>query len=516
MTAIVAQRPSRAAAPLARGTTWILAGQLVFVACGYLLHAVLSRSLLPAEFGTYGVILGLLGWTEAALQNGVPWAIRRFIAQDPGALRTIVRSGLVWQMALAALLLVTSWLLAPWFSARVNDPSMTRWLQLALLDIIGMALFMYYRGVLNGMRDFGAQGSVTAAYAAIKLLCSAALVWLGLGVSGALMGNIVGAVGGWLIAWWLVRPKVRAAKDPADDSAQSMARYPGRSILSFALPTIGFTLAGNFVLNIGLVAVKALVADGPLVGYFVAANYLGSAPNLLLVAFSMSLFPLVSGSIAAQDVSLTRAYLRSAIRYMALCLFPGIAVVIGTSERLLTVVYPADYAAGAPYLNLLIVSTGLYSMYMVFANTMLADGKVLLTAGLAGLLVPISMILTWTMTANMGPQGAALAAVGTTAVAVLMAGSYVMSRFAVALDWLSLARIAAAALGVYALTRLPIPGGLWLPPTYVMLGSVYLALLWISGELKAGEFRALLSLGRPTSRRGKMGDLLEPTDPSES
>ena len=479
---------------LARGTLLVLAGQASFVLAGYALHFFMSRSLDAATFGSYAVILSLLVWTESILETGVPWAVRKLLPADPRSAPSILRAGLRWQMIVATVLYVAATLAVPWLTGALRGPDLAFYLRVALVDILFMALYTFHRAVLNALRLFAAQGTSMAAYALSKLASSVLLVQAGFSLGGALIGNVLGSLLGWVATYALVRrvapPGLRALGGPA---GQAPRDYGGREILAFAGPTVWFTLASTFLTSIGLVSVKAWVADGAQVGYYAAAAYMANAPTLLLVAFSWTLFPHLSASIAAGDQAATRAYIRSAVRYLAMALVPGTLLVLGTAAHLIPLVYPGSYSAGAPLLNLLIISTGFYSLYIVFANAILAEGKVLLAMGISGALAPVSLAGSWYLTARMGAPGAAWTAILTTGLAALATGGYVVRRFSVRLDAASLLRVSVASAGLFALTRVYVPRGAWMIPYGLALGVAYLAVLFLLGEVRTEDLRGILN-----------------------
>ena len=475
---------------LALGTAFVLAGQAAFVLCGYFLHFYMSRAIGPVAFGTYGVVMDVLTWTQNALNNGVPWAVRRFLPADPEASATILHQGLRWQLIAGVALYAASMLLSPWFGQMVSDDAIAFHLRLALIDMLPMALYTFYRGALNGLRLFAAQGASLVAYAVAKLVFSALLVRAGFSLRGALVGNTFGTLVGWLFSYWLLRRwGGMAGRTGARAPEQFPQHYDGRQLLGFALPTVVFTLASTFLTSVGLVGVKAVVQSDLQVAYFSAAKNLSTAPTLLLVTFSWTLFPHLAGSIAAGDRALTRTYIRSAVRYLSWVLVPGIALVLATSPRLLATVYPEEFAAGAPALNLLIISTGLYSLFMVLGNAILAEGRVLLGLAIPCALVPVSVLATWLLTQLLGPIGAAAAAVLSTGAAVGVSAYYVLPRFAVDLDWASIGRVTVASLVIYLAARIQVPSGMRLMAYYVVLGSTYLGLLALLGEITVHEAR---------------------------
>jgi O-antigen/teichoic acid export membrane protein len=473
---------------LALGTAFVLTGQVAFVVSGYLLHFYLSRAIDPVPYGTYGLIMNVLTWAESALNSGLPWAVRKFLPADPQASDAILGTGLRWQLLFALVLFAVAIAAVPWFSAAIGDSSLAFYLRLAFADMLLMALYTFYRAALNGMRFFAAQGASMVAYAAVKVASSLLLVQLGYSVTGAIVGNAIGTLAGWLAAFWLLQRVTGSTLTSIAKQGKSTSRpYSGRAMLAFALPTVLFTLTTSFRTTVGAVGVKALVGDGLQLAYYTAANYLAMAPTVLLVAFSFTLFPHLAGSIAFHDWPLTRTYIQSAVRLLALVLIPGIAITLGTSVQVMTILYPRHYIAAAPLLNLLLVSTGLHSLYMIFANAILAEGRVILALSASCALVPISLLATWYLTGQWGPSGAAVAAVLTSAAAVLAAGAYVLRRFQVRLPWRPLGRIAVASAVIYAVTRLYVPRGVLLAPYYVALGLAYVMLLVLLREIKAQD-----------------------------
>ncbi len=475
---------NQSASQLAVGTIFVLLGQMAFVASGYLLHFYLARAIDPIAYGTYGLIMNVLTWTESALNNGLPWAVRKFLPADPGAAEVILRTALRWQMTVGALLYVATTVAAPWFAAAIRDPNITLYLRLALADILLMSLYTLYRGALNGLRLFAAQGASMLVYALAKVGSSVLLVRMGRSLTGAIIGNAIGTVAAWLAAMWLLRRATGLSLGgTAQRSEGSSAHYSGRAMLGFALPTVLFTLTSTFRTTVGLVGVKALLHDGLQVAYYSAANYLATAPTMLLFAFSFTLFPHLASSVHAENWPLTRTYIRSAVRYFAIAVIPGVLFVLGTSPQLITLLYPDSYAAAAPLLNWLLISTALHSLYMIFANAILAEGRGFLALGISSGLVPLSLMMTWLLTGRWGAIGAAVAAAATTAIAVLAVSVYVLRRFAVRLPWASLGRITIASSGIFAATRLHVPRGTLLVPYCAALGLAYIALLLLFREI---------------------------------
>ena len=480
-----------AASQLALGTAFVLAGQIAFVLTGYALHFFLSRSLDPIAYGTYGLILSVLSWVESALSSGWPWAVRKFAAAQPDAATSILRTGIKRQTTVGVLLFAGSVLLAPFLARALRDSAISPLLRLAFVDLLFMALFTVFQAGLNGLRLFDAQGLAMVIYSVVKLAASGLLVSAGLSVAGALVGNVIGTIGGWLSELWLLRRAAGLSLRQAFGREEVLSRKTEEAMLRFAVSSVPFTLASYFLTTVGLVGVKAWVQDGLQVAHYSAAGSLASAPRLVLVAFWLTLFPHLAGSIARGDRALTKSYIHSVMRFLALALVPTVFLVLGTSSQLITLLYPPDYVKAAPLLNVLLLSTALHTVYMVCANAIMAEGRTALALGIPTALVPLQLLATWYLTGHWGAAGAAAAAVATTGAAALVSAGYVLRRFSVQFPWGSVGRILLAGSVPFLLTRAYVVHGLMLIPYYLVLCVLYSILLLLLREVTPQEIGQL-------------------------
>jgi len=488
---------------LARGVVWVLVGQVAFIVTGYALHAFLARWLTLAQYGIFGVAMTLLTWAEITVNNGIPVALQKLLpealadrtAPDHGStVPAIKRAAWLWQLAFLIGIFATLFLLAPLLARALHDPRMTFYLRLAFVDLLAMGVYAFYRGMVNGYRDFVGLGLSIAFYSLTKLACSVALVIAGFGVGGALVGNVLSSVGGLIAMFWFTRRWERMHRllpqsaGPNDASA---------TVIRFAVPVLLFTLVSNLLVNMDLWSVKALVADDAQVGYYAAALNLANAPRFVLLAFSFTLLPSLSGAIADHSWDLARTYLRQTMRYLGLILVPGVALVIGTAEPLVRLVYSAKFAPSAPILAVLIVGASLYSMYVTLVTALLADDRPGLALAIPLSLAPVEVgALVWLI-----PRWGALAAASVSAITVLVALTLVLAhifrRFAPKPDLASLGRATVAAGCMFLVTRLYLPTGWLLLPYYILLLIVYLVLLLVLGELRSEDINLLYGIVAP-------------------
>ena len=486
---------------LPRGAFYVAMGQGVFLLTGYLLHAFLARWLTPSQYGIFGVSMVVLGWAEITVNNGVPSALQKFLPDRFLSETSIRRAAACCQAIISISVFLALFLVAPGIAAVLRDPDLTAYLRLAFLDILAMGAYAYYRGVLNGWRTFRQLSLTIMAYALTKLAAVCLLVYAGLEVQGALIGNVVSSLGGLAVGlFWIHRRASSRSTPPSEISpvqhegpVQSPVADAGRAvgrrkIMAFVVPTVLFTLASNVLLGLDLMGVKALAGDADQVGYYTAAVNLANAPRLVLLAFSFALLPSLSNAIARGDHAQTRRYLQQILRLLAFVLFPVLALVTATAEPLVTFVFSAAYRSAAPILTVLIGTYAAYTVYITLVMILLAENKPGRALAIPVSLLPVAMGLVWLGVDRFGVMGAAYASLLSVAIAAAVVVGYALQRFKPPVSGRSMGRLALAAGVVWAVAWLWAPSGLALIPSYGLLGALYLLLLLILREIKLQDF----------------------------
>ena len=487
---------------LSRGALYLLVGQAVFLLTGYVLHAVLARWLTPALYGIFGVAMTVLVWAEITVNNGVAPALQKFLPDVTVSESSVRKAAARVQVLITVGIFLLMFLSAPLLARLLRDPSLTGYLRLAFVDLLAMGAYAYYRGVLNGWRVFRQLAFVIAAYSVTKLAAICLLVYLGFGVQGALVGNVVASLGGLVAGFfWVRRGRSQGPRQPEDEPGGTVTRVDERQILTFALPTVLFTLGSNVLLGLDLMGVKAWIGDADQVGYYTAAVKLAEAPRLILLAFSFALLPSLSHAITANDHAGTRHYLRQAIRLLAMVLLPILALVMATASSLISFVFSAAYEPAADILRILIFAYAAYTLYITLVTALLAENRPGRALAIPAVLLPVAMGLVWLGILRLGVQGAALAAVVSVSCAAVVVVIYVFRRFQPAADLISLARIALASVVLWAVARLWQPAGPLLVVGYGLLGCLYLVLLLVFREIRPQELALVRSWFVPAKKR---------------
>jgi len=144
----------------ARGTVYLTAAKLWFLATGALLPILLARILPPDRYGVYKVVTGAMTIVNALLVTGAVQSVSKFVAEDPGRSPEVHRKALLLQGALglgAALVFAGA---APLIAAGLRDPALVPLLRLAALAIASFGLYAVFMGTMAGRGHYGKQATL--------------------------------------------------------------------------------------------------------------------------------------------------------------------------------------------------------------------------------------------------------------------------------------------------------------------------------------------------------------------
>lgn len=476
---------------MGRGTLYLMIAYVVFFIVSYIIHFGLGRYLGPVEYGIFGVILALMSMPNILLASGFPQSASKYIAEDSAKMGSIMRDANRIQFVLCLLLFGLYFGLAGVIANLLNDHSLTPYIRISALVIPVYAFYSIYGGgYLNGLKKFSKQAKAGIGSSIAKLGVVFALVTLGFGVKGAIVGYIVAAFVGFLLAWRFLGPVER-----------SRTNFGWRKLVGFGIPATAFAVAFFLLMSTDLFVVKAIGGGDAEVGYYTSATTISKVLYFPFTGLAMALHPSISRSKSSNDAELTKSYIRQSLRYMLMLLVPWVFLISATSADLIALVYSSQYIEAASSLSILVFGLGLLSVFFVLARIIIGSGKPWLTLKIALPLVVVDVGLNIFLIPRYGLVGAAWATTITGFLGMCAASLYVLWRFRVLVSVKSLGKICLASLAIYVIALQVSLSPLWLPPIYVGLFALYGGLLCLMRELKREDletFRRIVPLERFT------------------
>ncbi len=455
-----------------RDTVYLILGQSVLVGSSYAVHILVARTLGPADYGLFGVVLSILAVFEVFLARGVRDTVTKYVAECPDRAGTILKKGFALESVLAGGFFVVFLALASPLAALFHDPRLLTPLRIASLAILAMSAFSLFIGYLSGVGLFGKNSLSMIAHGAAKVAAVTAILFLGGGINGAIAGYILSFLIGTAVAAWFVSETERPG-----------GFFPISLMIRFSTPLILFAAASTLLLNLDILFVKALVRSADEVGYYISASSLTKAPYQVLFAFSLTLLPAVSKSSAAGDAERTALHIRQSLRFLLLLLIPLCFMMSGLARPIVEIVYSDAFRAAAGPLRILIFGIGFISLFYNLASAITGSGRPRVALAIAIGALPLAAILNILLIPRYGLEGAAMST--TVACGAALAASVIFLRRTVGpvLEVRTLLRILLAASFILPAGALwPYTG--WISvPFALALGAIYLVLLRVLGEV---------------------------------
>lgn len=371
-----------------------------------------SRLLTPGDFGLLAFAQAILLLGATILQSGIPWSLTKSIIRSPDSRGgSLVRGALIANLGLAAglgLSVVVLYLAGPLRVGLEQGP-------VALLVIATLLLFAIAsiaRATVQALSAFRAMAALQAIEVTVKAAGGLLLIGAGMGAIGAVAGFALGAVAAAIFGVIVTGRLGIGLLGPRE--------MPDVRIVG---PMFGTLLGLALVFNLDLFAVKLLVEDRAVSGYYQAAIILASAPYFFVNSVVVPvLFTRLANHKTLQG---TQENMAHALRVAIVFLLPVELLLVAYPAEVLGAFFPATYSAAAPILRLMAVGNGALMVLAIVATGFQAIGR----TGIPARIILSVVVIEAMILALVVPRGGAGAAVGSfvlaaTTCAVILAGLY--------------------------------------------------------------------------------------------
>jgi O-antigen/teichoic acid export membrane protein len=462
-----------------RGTIQILVAQVFVLASGFGVALILARGLGPVEFGIYGVVVSILAWLERIISAGVPRATATLLPRMPEQRAVIEQSARVLLVSISLPLFLLAWFAAPLLSDYLGIPSGTLLIRIAAINLPMLAAYSAYDGIFSGLRMFAAQSVLQIVQSMAKLAGIVVLLLVGLSVKGAFVANVAASIATLLVI---------ALRFPLGGERASTAIM--REMIRLSLPMASYLLALTILMSLSLWQLQSDPGHDPrIVGVFVAALNLVRIMMMVPSSVSVVLYPSLLWAISSERPDLATNYVQGAVRFALVVTVPACVLLAVNASAVMDLLFGAQYESGGTILAVLCVTFALIALFDVLFNTLMAYGRLVLTAAVLIGLIPVLYVLNSLWIPAGGGVGAAIASLVTIGCGAAIAIGLTYRQLGAPIRLLPLLRIGGAGLAIGLLSAGIESTGFWLVVELGGLSALYLTLLWITREISAQDLR---------------------------
>lgn len=466
------------------GALALTASQGVVLFLGYIIHPLIGRILGPAQYGIYGIVLSIQTIFGIMLTLGVPSAVSKFVAQNTSNAQSILKQALKIQAITGLCISLGVVLLSPVIAYLLHDSSLVPYLIFSAVIIFLQSFFPIYVQFLSGMHLFSRQALLTGSYAIAKLVGALAFIFV-FRLYGALAGFAIGGILAAILGWYWTKKK--GGTEPYTIHLKSFLSFAG----TYAIILLGLQI----LMSQDLFMVKAILKDDVLAGYYNSAVSLSRISYMLLQGLSFVLLPSVA-ALTRPGASHDKAvgFIKEALRYLIALIVPSVVLASATSRELITLFFSADYVQAAPVLTILMVGLGALSFYLLLANIVAGAGKARVALYITGGMIAVSAILGVFLIPAYELKGAALQTTIAALAGLIALAVYTFRTFSIPYPIKSTINILIATAVMILPTYFWKASSFMLPVQYILLGIVYIAILWILGEVTDKDKEIIASL----------------------
>lgn len=463
---------------LGRATILLMISQGAFLVSGYAVNVGLARLLGPADFGTFGVVMSLLLVVQLFVITGIPIALQKYVAENVDASRLLLRKTLPWHLIYSFAVFGLCYAAAPLVAKLLKDQSLAFYLQIASFDIIFYGLYKYYLSMQNGLHQFGRQTMTGIAYAAAKPLAIFVLIYLGYGITGAVVGNMIGSIGGLLAGVLIIRfPEIKS----------KLGDIP---FFRFAFTNVFYFVGLQLLFSIDIWFVKYYQSDA-VVGEYISASSMAKIPYFLSLAVSSALLPTISRASKENDEKRVQDIVRIAMRYWLMLLAALIVVVSSTSTSIVVLFFGAAYAQAGAILAVLFAAIAFLTFAAVMNTILISRGQLPACLKVVGSLIILDVLANAWLVPRFGSIGAAYATLAASCMAIVLSSYFLLREMRVIMPVVSAVRTVVAGAAVLAAAfYFPVfDSYLILKCGALLLGFV--AILFLLKELNVADIKRL-------------------------
>ncbi|MBE3115941.1 oligosaccharide flippase family protein [Candidatus Bathyarchaeota archaeon] len=476
----------------------------------------IARLLGSDLYGLYAIILTAPNLISIFRDWGINSAMVRCTAQykveDRACeVRSIFVSGITFEVATGLTLSLISLLLSNFLASNMfNRPEIGPLIQIASITILAGGLINAASAAFIGIERMELNSIMLICQAIIKTLLVIALVILGLGTSGAVIGFTVASVISGLIGLMLIWVLYRHLPKPATIKLE-MKAYT-QEMLKYGIPlSLSAILAGFLAQFYVFLLPIHYTADNITIGnYGIALNF-SVLISFFATPITTMLFPAFSKLDPQKDHETLKNVFQFSIKYAALLVVPVAALIMAVSKPAVSTLFGDTYQIAPLFLALLAISYLYVALgSLSTGNLIISQGKTTLSLKFALLTVAIGFPMGYILIMQFGAIGLIVSSLISGLPSFFISLAWVKKHYKVTVDWRSSAKILLSSGLASALTYLFIEQLSFASWVELILGVGVFILVFGSASLltRAIDRSDIYSLQTMTSGLGLIGKIL--------
>jgi O-antigen/teichoic acid export membrane protein len=441
----------------AKGGFYLFWGIVISTVVSALGVIVLARVMQPQDYGLYTIALAAPNLIGTFRDWGMNSAMVKYTAQysaeeKPERVRSIFLAGLVFEVILGVALSFLSFLLSGFIATDIFKRPITALIQISSITILASAFFNAASAAFTG-REQMEPNSVTLVFQALfRSVLSPLLVYLGFGVSGAVVGYTSGVLGGGLVGVFLMF-EIYYGLGKKNGFAEPLKVWETMKFMfRYALP-LSFSSLFNSFLGQFYNFIIVIYASNFIIGNYAVANNFTVLLGFFATPISTMLFPAFSKLNADEDKETLKIVFKSSVKYSSLLVIPPTVAIMALANPVVSALLGAKYGSAPLFLALLAINYVLTAFGVLSQGTLISgQGKTRFYLELAIINTVTGIILAVVLVPTLGVVGLIITTIFDGVPGIAISLDWIKKQYDASVDWVSSGKILVSSGAAGALT----------------------------------------------------------------
>jgi len=427
-----------------RGGFHLLVGNVISLVLMALASILIARLLGPERYGVYSISLVIPSLILTLTDFGVNPAIIRHVAKlrSEGNVKLAVKLakvGITFKIVIGFFTTLIAIVLADKLMMVLNRTGIEDYIRIASFLIIGQTMSVTAQNVFLGFDKTEYTALTRIIQAVVKLVFTPILIFVGLGILGALLGHILSYAIAGLISLLLMWSIIYRVSDNVSSGGL-------KTLISYGFPLYLSIMVMNLMNNYNNIVLTWFVTNVEIGNFSVASNFL-SLIGVMAMPIGTILFPAFSKFSVEKEREEVAEFFRYSVKYTSLLMVPASVLVAMLSRELVYLIYGSEYVLSPSYLSAYIVYYLLSCLgLLVLRGFFNGVGDTKMTLKLSVIMALVTAFLTPTLTMVQRVYGLIVSIIVSNLMALIYGLKNLNSKYGITIDLKSSVKVLISAL----------------------------------------------------------------------
>ena len=369
----------KAAKKFAFDVGWVFTSSIFVLLLHFLQKPIMARYLGPDGLGLFSMVTMIAGIIMLIAGLGIDNAIVKYVAEykdDKNKLHTLFSSAFITMAIFGVVASIVLFIFSNKFASIFDMPSLSHLLKIYAFVLPFSLMYGTILGFLNGLREMKYYSFLTTLNSTMIFLFILTFLFLGFGIKGALVGDMLALIVVTVIAGAVMKKFVHFVISDYIENAKTLTAFGSR--------LVGANMIGQIYNYIDIIMIGYFLTSTE-VGYYAVAISLSKFFWLVPKAMATVAYPAISEYWAKNDLQAINKLVDKSTKYSACILvFAGMSVIF-FAEDIITFLFTAEFLPAVLPLTILIIGT-------VTSGILRSVGGIFASVGKVNLVLKITAI----------------------------------------------------------------------------------------------------------------------------